>query len=333
MKENNKSSGNKKNIAFAIFYLVSILLVILFFTFFYPKKPIAKITNTIEKNSEPQKQLLTETDILLNGLLRLQKADEHYASLFAQSSVTPAMDSVDTQISIEESDFKNVIDSFTQNENNYSGNGEILFKKINEYFKQTLENRRAIGNIRYALAAGNFDLDSNQKKWLKMNRDLIAKNKRIDELENLLQSDSDKTNSQIEKLKAEIVPLQATTNRQQSENDNLKQNIKSLTATIATLQSNLAAKESNSKKNQETSAANLEKIQQLNDEIQLANISCNLTRADAQQIISKSKERKELLTNALQSLITLSKSDNPEIRQQANGKLKELRRIAGTIRD
>lgn len=332
MKENNKNAGNKKNVAFAIFYLASIALVILFFTFFNHKKPSAKIANTIENNSEPQKQLLTETDILLNKLIELQKADERYASLFVQSSVTPAMDSVDTQISIYEANFKNVIDSFSQTENNYSGNNKILFNKINEYFKQTLENRRAIGNIRYALAAGNFSLDSNQKKWLKLNSDLLAKNKRIEELENLLQSNSDNINSQIEKSNAELAPLQATINRQQIENDNLKQNIKSLNTTISTLQSNLAAKATNSTQNQ-TSSADLEKIQQLNDEIQLAKISCNLTRADAQQIISNSKERKELLTDALQSLINLSKSSNPEIRQKANSKLKELQRIAGTIRD
>jgi len=334
MKENNKIPGNKKNVTFAIFYLATIILVILFFTFFYHKTPPTKTANTNEiNNSAPQKQLLSETDILLNKLLQLQKADEHYASLFVQSSVSPAMDSIDTQISIEESDFKNVIDSFSQNKNNYSGGDEILFKKINEYFNQTLENRRAIGNIRYALAAGNFDLDSNQKKWLQLNSDLIAKNKRIKDLENLLQSNTDNINTQTDKSNAEIAPLQATINRQQSENDNLKQNIKSLNTTIITLQSDLASKESSSTKNQETSSADLEKIQQLNDEIQLAKISCNLTRADAQQIISNSKERKELLTNALKSLVSLSKSDNPEIRQQANGKLKELQRIAGTIRD
>lgn len=332
MKENNTITGNKKNVAFAIFYLASIALVILFFTFFNHKKSSPKIANSIENTSEPQKQLLTETDILLNKLIELQKADERYASLFVQSSVTPAMDSVDTQISIEESNFKNVIDSFSQKENNYSGTDEMLFKKINEYFNQTLENRRAIGNIRYALAAGNFDLDSNQKKWLQLNSDLIAKNKRIKELENLLQSNTGDINTQTNKSNAEITSLKATINKQQSENDNLSQNIKSLNTTISNLQSKLAAKETNSNQNQ-TSSADLEKIQQLNDEIQLAKISCNLTRADAQQIISNSKERKALLTDALQSLINLSRSSNPEIRQQANGKLKELQRIAGTIRD
>ncbi len=334
MKENNKIPGNKKNVAFVIFYLASIILVILLFTFFYHKKPSNKIANTNEiNNSAPQKQLLAETGILLNKLLELQKADEHYASLFVQSSVSPAMDSVDTQISLEESEFKNVIDSFSQNENNYSGGEEILFKKINEYFNQTLENRRAIGNIRYALAAGNFDLDSNQKKWLQLNSDLIAKNKRIKELENLLQSNTGDINTQTDKSNAEIASLKATVNKQQTENDNLTQNIKSLNTTIATLQSNLTAKESSPTKNQETSSADLEKIQQLNAEIQLANIGCNLTRADPEQIISNSKERKELLTVALKVLSNLSKSNNPEIRQQANVKLRELQRIASTIRD
>ena len=332
MKRNNIMPDNKKTVIFVVVYITSIILVILFFTVFNHKKPSAKINNSQVKTSVPQKQLLIETDILLNNLLQLQKADEHYAALFKQSSVTPAMDSVDTQISIEESNFKNVIDSFSQNENNYSGGDEILFKKMNEYFKQTLESRQAIGNIRYALAAGNFDLDSNQKKWLQLNSDLIAKNKRIGELEHLLQSNSNKINTQAEEA-IKIVPLKATIDKQQTENDNLKQNIKSLNATIASLQSNLSAKESSSTKTPQISSAGAEEIQHLKDEIQLAKISCNLTRADAKQIISNSKERKELLVVALKVLTNLSQSNNPETRQQANAKLRELQRISEAIRD
>ncbi|MEO6837600.1 MAG: hypothetical protein ABI185_04385 [Ginsengibacter sp.] len=285
--------------------------------------------------SMAQEQLLNESDILLLKLKQLQKADELYASLFIQSKVTPAMDSVDTKISTEEAKFKNVIDSFNQKKDSYSGRDKDLFQKMNDYFEQSFESRRSIGNIRYALAEGNFNLDDNQQKWLKLNSDLIAKNNRIEELQNSLNSKNEKAAS-VAALSnsSETVSLKATLQLQRSENENLKNKINSLNNTISGLQSNLAKKGNSVANNSENiSSSNSKKVEILNDQIELANINCNLIRADVQQIISNSKQRQKLLSDALANLNNLSKSNNPEIKNEVNIKLKELQRIAETVRD
>lgn len=311
------------------------LLVILFFTVFTNKSSSEKMPSDKEGISMAQEQLLNESDILLLKLKQLQKADELYASLFIQSKVTPAMDSVDTKISTEEAKFKNVIDSFNQKKDSYSGRDKDLFQKMNDYFEQSFESRRSIGNIRYALAEGNFNLDDNQQKWLKLNSDLIAKNNRIEELQNSLNSKNEKAAS-VAALSnsSETVSLKATLQLQRSENENLKNKINSLNNTISGLQSNLAKKGNSVANNSENiSSSNSKKVEILNDQIELANINCNLIRADVQQIISNSKQRQKLLSDALANLNNLSKSNNPEIKNEVNIKLKELQRIAETVRD
>lgn len=76
-----------------------------------------------------------------------------------------------------------------------------------------------------------------------------------------------------------------------------------------------------------------EKLAELEASLRLAQVDCNLTRADGREIISSSKQRKALLEESLRILNNLSTSNNISVQQQVRDKQKELNRIATTIRD
>ncbi|MBC8034858.1 MAG: hypothetical protein H7Y03_11975 [Chitinophagaceae bacterium] len=114
----------------------------------------------------------------------------------------------------------------------------------------------------------------------------------------------------------------------------LKKENESLTAKINKLSTGNSTITNEMLKNEKSRAALLEKrISDLNAELRFAKVDCNLTRADVTQIISNSKQRKELLAEALASLNNLSRSDDAVIAQKAKEKFQRLNNIAKTVRD
>lgn len=84
-------------------------------------------------------------------------------------------------------------------------------------------------------------------------------------------------------------------------------------------------------KNRNSSPDN--KIEELNIELRLAQVDCNLTRADAGQIISKSKQRRQLLSEALCILTNLSAADNAIAQKKIRDKITRLNQVAKNYRD
>ena len=74
-------------------------------------------------------------------------------------------------------------------------------------------------------------------------------------------------------------------------------------------------------------------IDDLNAELILQRIDCNLTRANGKDIIYNARQRKDLLQESLASLKTLSTSNNPLIQRKVKNKLQLLQNIASTVRD
>jgi chromosome segregation ATPase len=72
---------------------------------------------------------------------------------------------------------------------------------------------------------------------------------------------------------------------------------------------------------------------QLNDELRFAEVDCNLSRADARQIVYTAKQRKELLTDALKALNELATSPDEDVQRKARQRLLTLRSIASTVHD
>ena len=71
----------------------------------------------------------------------------------------------------------------------------------------------------------------------------------------------------------------------------------------------------------------------LNAELRLAEANCDLSRADARQVVYNAKQRQELLTDALSILTQLIQSPDVEIQKKARQKMAELRSIVSTVHD
>jgi hypothetical protein len=72
---------------------------------------------------------------------------------------------------------------------------------------------------------------------------------------------------------------------------------------------------------------------QLADQLRFAQIDCNLSRADARQVVYNDRQRQDLLADALRMLNDLSKSNDPGIQREAKQKLALLKNIASTVHD
>ena len=76
-----------------------------------------------------------------------------------------------------------------------------------------------------------------------------------------------------------------------------------------------------------------QKVQDLNADLYFAKVDCNLSRADAQQIISNARQRKELLSESLAMLTSLSASGDAGIQKKAKEKIAHLNHIATALHD
>jgi len=116
----------------------------------------------------------------------------------------------------------------------------------------------------------------------------------------------------------------------------LQQEHNNLQASYAALKKLPVAASNNNNSNATNNAAVAALEQQLSAstaELNFAKIDCNLARADAQQIISNARQRKELLTEALTMLRTMEGNTDATIQKKAKEKILRLNQVAKTLHD
>ncbi len=75
------------------------------------------------------------------------------------------------------------------------------------------------------------------------------------------------------------------------------------------------------------------RMQDLQAELLLARVDCNLSRVDATDIISTSKQRKQLLTEASGILTSLANSSSPDLKSKVKQKILKLNQVAANTRE
>lgn len=158
--------------------------------------------------------------------------------------------------------------------------------------------------------------------------ELQKKDNRILALEDQLrlqkQSTSDNSSNASEvQLKNEIQVLQAGLRKEEEKissllalNNSLTKDNNRLTAQFNDLKSNTSSLPKGQEGPESSKNNNLQsKIDDLDAELKFAKIDCNLSRADAKQIISNFRQRKDLLQESLNTLNTLSHSNNITIQK------------------
>ncbi|MEJ7589092.1 MAG: hypothetical protein WKI04_16165 [Ferruginibacter sp.] len=217
-----------------------------------------------------------------------------------------------------------------------------LFRNIISSYRSVLQNRQSAGSLRNALSQDDQSLNTDQMATLRMQNELQEKNNRIalllNEVKEMAASTSKNTiPSADEQAKENIAALIGSVNEQEGQinalrkaNNNLKEEkdrllkqvseaSKPITPAGPSLQNKVAGMQ--------------QKIDELNAELRLAQVDCNLLRVDAAKIISNSRQRKELLSEASEILTSLAQSEDAAIRRKAQDKIIRLNKVAENSRD
>ncbi|MEO6730832.1 MAG: hypothetical protein ABIN01_06420 [Ferruginibacter sp.] len=349
MQTSDKRKKNWTIKIIGIFILSIGLLWLVRLVFWENNPPVLSVTNsapadTPENNIIPsqQRELLMQDEILHAHLNALQKLDQTYTVMLTDTTNKNGLMEINAQIASAEELFRQSIESVSKNMPTYPNReDENLFLNMIASFRLALDNRQSISNLRNAIGNNKAVLNSDQKAMLKIKNDILAKDTRIAALENEMkvmqknienstQANADKAeedkNSLVEKIVEKdnkIASLTGKSNLLQKEYDRLSRQ-------VSEVGKNLETKESSFK----TRSTSLEsRIDELTAELRLAQVDCNLSRADASQIISNSKQRRVLLSEALAILNSLPKSDNAAIQKKVQDKITRLNQIASTSRD
>ena len=348
-KEEKKS---KRTIKFLAFFILGVCLIwfvrLLFsngnpFVFDVARTDVGKGNNVDNIIPAQQRNLLLQDEVLHSYLSSLQNFDAEYISILSGGNVVnnTALLNVKNNILLTEIAFNKSIDSVASAMIKYPNKvDENLFLNMISSFRLALQNRRAINNVRNMLEEKNENLNPDQKILFTIKNELVAKDTKIASLETALKlmqnsvaltaaANNNTTNEQFEINKKllerdnKITTLTTLSNTLQKQNERLnKQVIDGVKAT-----------ESNEYALKAKTTVLEKKIEDLNAEIRLAQVDCNLVRADASQIISNSKQRKLLLSEAINILNGLAKTENGAMQKKIQDKITKLNQVATTYRD
>ena len=344
MKENNNVDKRKKIITFSIIILFTAGITSILTAAFFKKDKTSndvKSEETYTAGASPvnYEGLINNNNILSSRINSLQQLDQKYADHLSTSGEKIKLDSINLQIFIAEEILRGSIDSIFLNG---SGQGDsslnYLSNNMVTTYRSILNNRQAVSSLRTAL---NFkSLSTDDRVLLKLQDELQQKNKQLITLENSLKNMSieknpstvkndvkeDNTNGSGKKivdLENKVYMLTSTNYILKQDNENF------LKGQTDVLKNN----NNNDLSFKNKTAALQQKVDVLNAELRLARVDCNLTRVDAAQIISNSRQRKELLSEASGILTSLSKYEDADIKKKVHDKITKLNQVAANSRD
>jgi hypothetical protein len=288
--------------------------------------------------------LLTANDVLSSRLDALLQADQQYNSLLTSSAGRTNLDSVTQQIYAAEEFLRASIDSVSLNLPQQADTAwNTLTGRILSSYRSILQSRQAIGTLRNFAGVDRKTFNPDQQDMLKTQAELRDKNGRIATLEATIKSLETKkeiqtpeqkessSNEDLATLKAEMAAQQNRVSALTILNSSLKQDNEKL---LRQQNDGTKAVAEAAETALRSKAATLQqRVEALNAELGLAMVDCNLSRVDAAQIISNSKQRKQLLTEASGILTGLANSEDVAIKKKVQDKILRLNRIAANSRD
>lgn len=298
-------------------------------------------SNTTVKTEDKSAATLTEASLVISNNEKLQQRvaglqllDEQYGNAITKPFFSSIADSLNKVILMEENNFRNALETAGQgiaslnNENIKNG-----FKNMLSAYRSFIDNRKAISSLRNAVAMQSSKLLPDEKMILQLQDELMEKENRINSLESSVKTmtalkapvaakagDNEMLLQNINELEGKVTSLSRVNNNLKEENDRLvKQRAEGVN--------------NNEQMLKEKNISLQQKIEELDAEIQLVKVDCNLNRVDATQIISNSKQRKQLLNEASNILTNLSASGNSQIKRRVNEKINRLNIVAANSRE
>lgn len=252
----------------------------------------------------------------------MQQMDENYAVMLGSPGVN--MDSADQVILKAEAGFTSFLDTFQQNIPSLSASDRPLLDSLVANFRVAMLNRQYLSGIRLKLNGSNIVITPRDKEINRLQLLLRDKDRQLNVKNSSIGTSPDRRDSLARLLNAE----EARSTGLLDIVNNIKTENASLRTQIASLQT---GQQKSVDINRYQSLEN--QIDELSAELYLAQVDCNLTRVDADKIISTSRQRKQLLNEALEVLDNLSQSDNSEIKAKALLKREYLKQVSAKIRE
>lgn len=289
---------------------------------------------------------LAQTDSTLHaGLRALQQSDDNLRMLPDTASSLRHTEAL-MQVNNNEAALKNAIDSI-EILSAASTNGSMMNKVMVNSFRKILDDRAKFKNLQATIASGKTTLSGGQQDMLQWKDQLLQKDNEISRLETQLKAmqqavtgvgkgsgAGEALQGEIELLKTAFAGEQKAKEQVKDELRRVKSENSALAARITDMKNTPPVPVSNTSSASEKRVAQLEQeLENMNADLNFARIDCNLTRADAQQIISNARQRKELLIESLGMLNSLAKSGDDGIQKKAKEKIVRLNRIATTLHD
>ncbi|MEP7144118.1 MAG: hypothetical protein ABI707_14645 [Ferruginibacter sp.] len=344
MTPENNADRRKKMIIFSLVILITAGIASFLLNMLWPKDEYIsqkKADTNLPFVSPVNYDILLETNGLLNNrLTSLAQLDQQYIDVLAKSNDKKETDAISKEISTQEELFSGSIDSISKGGGQPDSSLNKIFDNIIFSYKSILQSRHTVTSLRTAIDMHKDGLKPDQMAILKTQNDLQEKNRRITLLEAELKTiTATKENAMkhpagdinnLTKLKEDIAGQANRIAVLTGDNNNLKKDNDRLIKEQNNASKNVSPGEL-TLKNKTVSLQ--QKIDELNTELQLAHVDCNLSRIDAGKIISNSRQRKELLDEASGILTSLAKSDDPVTKKKAQYKIVRLNQIAANTRD
>lgn len=291
-----------------------------------------------------QRSLLMQDELLHARFDTLQKLDGAYTLMSGDTANKNLLTGLDTRIAMAEQSFLQSLDSVSKKVLTYPNEAdEKLFINMIGSFRMAFENRRSLNILRKAINNDTAHFNDKETSMLQLQIAMLDKDAKIAYLENVLSLSKNKNSSYFGA--ADAGNTISKENNPPVENDEADENkIALLIAKNNALQKDydrVIKQLQDARKNtgqgdvvlKEKNELLLYQLEDVNTELNLAKVDCNLTRVDATQIISTAKQRRLLLTEALSILNNLSDTKNDELQKKVKEKIARLNYIAKNYRD
>lgn len=362
MKPENFAERKKMLFLLGALVAISILVLLLGLVFIYGRQALLPIGRTIERPAEAPglEKAGTVLNTYASQLLLLDRTLSRQST--DSISTLPMIEKTRQEIGKMEHGLEKILDSLEQQGREY---GPLVTS-----FQSLLEGHHEMTLLSDGGASGGASDEGQPSDPLKLQlskakNELRIKNDLITRLQNSWndQHGGAEGNRALARLRSDYSDLQERFDQQEQSSQQLRQQAENLrhinenlsvklketkpfeplagersTGTVAYGRSARTASDGRSDDDPRYSgkvqnAAQEHRTSELSDELRFAQVDCNLSRADARQMVYNAKQRKDLLTDALAALNDLARSQDPEVQKKARERIILLRSIASSVHD
>lgn len=282
---------------------------------------------TAQQTIPNTKRAIQAVDDISSEFSRLQELDDNYSVMLGTPGID--LDSADKEILKGEAAFIRALNDMEKRAQLLSDTDKSVITKLLANFRMAVNNRKYLTSVRQRFSGNKLLVSPGSDEMLQLKSALIQKDRQ------LMMAERNEVSRNVNRKTNLADSLEMLLNEEEARNTGLLDAINNLKSENSSLRTQMT--QINNRQQSTIDITRYRELEQqvneLSAELYLAKVDCSLVRADADKIISTSRQRKELLTDALQVLKNLSESGSASIRQKAFEKLGYLEQVSEKIRE